>query len=292
MEVGSSSHPSEETPTDEAIRRSRGKAEPVVLFVVLALILSWIPALIFVSRCGCKPIPVSEIHRSWVFWAVSAGPLLATGLARLISRDRSPLGVRPSVPPAWTALSIILPILWTSAIVTLAVLTRLADWPYPEETILHAFGSAMVAGLGIGLPLGLIQEIGWRGLLLPGLLDRGRIGASLLVGVIWAASSAPLVLLTGSYGGASLPLALAAHLLHVFLLSLLMTWIYLGSGRSLTACVLAHAMLWTFAGAMTQPGRLDGMPILAGARGILGSMFLVLWAWWLYLRGSFGTARE
>ncbi len=142
-----------------------------------------------------------------------------------------------------------------------------------------------------GLVLALLQESGWRGFLLPRLLRFGRIEASLVTGLVWAVSFSPILLMTDLYSSAPEGVRYSTFCVHLLVLSLILTWIYVGSGRSLWVAVLSHAMLWSFAGRITQPDLLDGMPILVGAHGLLGSMALVVWTWWLYVRGAFRTLR-
>lgn len=82
------------------------------------------------------------------------------------------------------------------------------------------------------------EEIGWRGFALPTLLSHGwrPLTASLILGVPWALLHLPLVL----PGMLSEGTPMLAQFLTLLSLSILMTWIYLASGRSLTAAVLLH----------------------------------------------------
>jgi membrane protease YdiL (CAAX protease family) len=92
--------------------------------------------------------------------------------------------------------------------------------------------------LVIGGPLG--EELGWRGYLLPEMLARGGpFRASLLVALAWFVWHVPLFWLEGAaQKGGSLILfgvSVAAS-------SVLFTWIYVGSGKSLLAALLVHTM--------------------------------------------------
>lgn len=82
-------------------------------------------------------------------------------------------------------------------------------------------------------PLG--EELGWRGLLLPELLKRlSPLQAGLIVGVIWYLWHIPLYLADGK---AMHP---AGYFINVVSLSIIFTWFYLKSGRSVFLAILLH----------------------------------------------------
>jgi uncharacterized protein len=111
------------------------------------------------------------------------------------------------------------------------ILARAADWP------------AFLAFLGFVLLIGpLPEEIGWRGFLLDRLMTRlGALAASLALALIWWSWHLPLPLLPGYYDAFTRTppgaLALLAALLPT---SILYTWLFLNTGRSLLAMVLFH----------------------------------------------------
>jgi membrane protease YdiL (CAAX protease family) len=83
-------------------------------------------------------------------------------------------------------------------------------------------------------PLG--EELGWRGLLLPELLrSLSPLKAGLLVGVIWYLWHIPLYLADGK------DLHPVGYFVNVVALSVIFTWFYLRSGRSLFITILFHA---------------------------------------------------
>jgi len=96
----------------------------------------------------------------------------------------------------------------------------------------------------IGGPLG--EEFGWRGLALPSLEARfSPLWASLILGVIWAVWHLPLFFISGS-AQSSLPFGLYALL--TIPLTILITWVYHGSGNSLLLVMLFHAAVNTWSG--------------------------------------------
>jgi len=272
------------------VRGCRGPAQPsgggtsVVLFMVLAILLSWAPRLLLPGREGAGGPGASG---SDLLLTGAPGPLLAAVIVRLARRDGRGWGLGWRAPARWVGGALVLPAGWMAAVIAVGTETGLSQWPGPAASLPSVLVRSVRNLLLLGLPLGLFQELAWRGFLLPRLAAHGKMAASLAVGGVWWACACPLVIGTGFYGNTSPSLALPALLLHLLPLSLLMTWAWSGSGRSLVVCVILHALFWTFAGDVMQPAHLTGMPILVGPRGILSSMFLVLGVWWLYLRGAF-----
>ncbi len=88
-------------------------------------------------------------------------------------------------------------------------------------------------------PLG--EEPGWRGFALPRLLaGRSALGASLILGAIWAVWHLPAFALGGTpQAGHSLPAFVASALA----LSVLATWLAQASGGGVLLCVLLHLMV-------------------------------------------------
>ncbi len=269
-----------------------GGLRGVFLFLILVVVISWGAALPWVFGKARVLLSFQAMNASPFFWVWAAAPALASGITAVLVRDAPPWRFRWKIPPRWVLLSILLPAIWTAAILLLGAETRLSEWPVRGIRTSPAIRSVLVDTAKAGLVLALLQETGWRGYLLPRLLRYGRMEASLVTGAVWALCSAPILLMSPLHGAAPEGVRYAALAIQIVLLSFILTWIYCGSGRSLAVCVLAHAFLWTAAGRATRPELLDGMPILVAARGILGSMFLVIWIWWLYVRGAFQRPTE
>jgi membrane protease YdiL (CAAX protease family) len=82
------------------------------------------------------------------------------------------------------------------------------------------------------------EEIGWRGFALPNLLAHGYhpLAATIILGIPWALLHLPLVL----PGMLSAGTPMVAQFLIMIALSILISWVYLGGRRSLSAAVLLH----------------------------------------------------
>lgn len=104
------------------------------------------------------------------------------------------------------------------------------------------FNGVVTAVLGAG-PLG--EEGGWRGYLLPRLLDRlGEVPASLMLGVIWSAWHLPIMAILPDWrDGHSFVFYLPAYTATLMGLSLLMTQIWLLTRRSTLAAVWMHGVI-------------------------------------------------
>jgi membrane protease YdiL (CAAX protease family) len=100
-------------------------------------------------------------------------------------------------------------------------------WLYPPENAQHA--SAMIL-----MPL--IEEPGWRGFALPRLQPRyGKLGASLLLGVLWALWHTMMFILQGAT-----PLIFIVSIANIIAGSVVFSWIYNRTRGSLLLAVLAH----------------------------------------------------
>jgi uncharacterized protein len=142
----------------------------------------------------------------------------------------------------------------------------------------------MLAAVALSTPFQVGEELGWRGYALPGLAGHlGMAGASVVVGVIWAAWHLPLFYLAGAdMVGQPFPF----FLLSVTALSVAMAWLYVGTGGSLLLVMVMHAAVNNTTGivpaslpAPGSPWTLAASPIAwltAGILMALAGLFLVL----------------
>ncbi len=104
------------------------------------------------------------------------------------------------------------------------------------------FNGFMNVILGAG-PLG--EEGGWRGYLLPRLLEtRGETGASIIIGVIWALWHLPIMAMFADWrGGVALAVYLPLYMSGVIGLSFVMSRVWLIAGGSLIPCIWFHGLI-------------------------------------------------
>jgi membrane protease YdiL (CAAX protease family) len=100
--------------------------------------------------------------------------------------------------------------------------------------------AAAITGAG---PLG--EEGGWRGHLLPRLLERGsEARASLVIGVVWALWHLPIMAMFAEWrGGVSFAAYLPLYTLGVTGLSFVMTRVWRIGGGSLIPCIWLHGVV-------------------------------------------------
>ncbi len=139
----------------------------------------------------------------------------------------------------------------------------------------------------LGGPLG--EEFGWRGFALPRLLERrSALGASLILGVVWASWHLPLYWLPGSAqfrnvhetGVDNYAFWLADFFISTTLLSVLYTWIYNSARQSMLLPLLFHAALNTWNGwlAPVQDAALNRTFEVATDVVLLCIVLVVVWS--------------
>lgn len=159
--------------------------------------------------------------------AVTDGP---QAVRELLSRL-----VRWRVGPRWFAVALFLP----GAVVGVALLIDAIVFDIPTSRpsleLLPLFLGSIVANMIIG---GGLEEIGWRGFVLPRLqASHSALTSSLLVGVVWVGWHAPLFVVPGVIQTDLGPLP---FLLQGLALAVLFTWLYNSTNGSLLLVVVFH----------------------------------------------------
>jgi membrane protease YdiL (CAAX protease family) len=138
--------------------------------------------------------------------------------------------------------------------------------PFGARWLIVAVNFILV--LLIGGPLG--EEFGWRGFALPTLEERyNPLWASLILGIIWTVWHLPLFFISDS-AQHSLPFWL--YTLLTIPLTILITWVYHGSGDSLLLVMLFHAAVNTWSGPLMIS------PDAAGSTTPLVLVMIFTWA--------------
>ena len=208
------------------VRRS-----PLVSFLVLAFALSWGLGAILNGNGLLAPnasfilgVPIAALF----VIALSEGRAGLKDLGRRIICWR--------VAPRWYAVVFILPVVVIVAVLALLPLFGGSplDWTKQPPLTSVVFMLALFMVFPFATPIA--EEIGWRGLALPRLLEgRSALTASLMLGVIWAVWHLPVVL-SAPLVRVPLPFMLA-----VIPLSVLTTWIFVNTKGSLFVAILLHA---------------------------------------------------
>jgi membrane protease YdiL (CAAX protease family) len=220
------------------------KQHPIAAFLILTLAWSWsIWSLLFlvIEPGGLldNPPPIAFLFVIVGGLGPSLSGLVVTrlvyghaGMQELKKRLR-----HRHVGRWWLALLII------PAVTALTPLLRvIAGYPVDGRAMLAVIGP----GLGLGLIAGLMEEIGWRGFLLPHLLQRHKpFTATLLTGLIWGGlwhGYADYFGL-GDKGFAFWPLMLLLGPVLLTAWSLILTWVYEKTKASLLLSILMHASI-------------------------------------------------
>ncbi|MCA3219194.1 MAG: CPBP family intramembrane metalloprotease [Burkholderiales bacterium] len=127
--------------------------------------------------------------------------------------------------------------------------------PTPTLGVAGLFLAISIAGILPGLvggPLG--EELGWRGVLLPVLMERlTPLAAAIVLAPIWAAWHGPAFLMSEWRSGTPLSVFVPIYLVSVFGLSMLLTAVRIKSPNSLVPSILGHSAHNTAQGALAAP---------------------------------------
>ena len=162
------------------------------------------------------------------------------------ARARADLGRRARrwrVPARWYVVAL--------AGIPAACFVAVAVLPAGAATFAGASLATIVVTFVVYLVVGffsgpLFEEPGWRGFALPRLEGAyGPLRGTLLLGVLWGAWHLPqfLVPAWAAENGGSDPLTIAEFLLLVIALSVLLTWVYNGTGGSVWLAMVTHASI-------------------------------------------------
>lgn len=216
------------------------------VFVLLAYGISWLiwsPAVLATYGLIASPL-APELLAALVLLVGAFGPLLAAVI--LTGRQAGRAGVRRLLARGWQWRTIgwpqwlvILgvPLAASAAARALDVATGGTPPPFALASPLLLLPTFLFILL-LGGPIQ--EEYGWRGYLLPRLQARwGAIGASVVLGVIWALWHLPLWFMEGA-GMAGTPLPI--YLLYTLGETFLITWLFNRSEGSVLAAILMHTM--------------------------------------------------
>jgi membrane protease YdiL (CAAX protease family) len=208
---------------------------PVAAFFLLTFGWTWGCDLLLYAAVGPSPsitIPPTTAPRTW-------GPLVATALVlgargesvRGFLRDVITLPSRRWVLP----VAFLVPVAFAEYHTLLAVLTG-----RPVEGLAYPAWAYPASFLFVFLFAGALEEFGWRAFAQPELQTRYPAAVVALgIGTAWATWHLPLFLLfdIGAYDPATLP----AYYLALMFDSVILAWLFDGSGGSVLAPMTFHA---------------------------------------------------
>ena len=238
--------------------RSSLRRQDIVVFMLVALILTWV---VWVPRA--MGIQVGLLGLLWTWMPAVAALICAAVLyGRAGVRDLGHRLLLWRVRWWWYPVVLLGPLVFAMAIAGIAVVIG-EPWDEARPPALTLSIPALALTLLVlALTDGLGEELGWRGYLLPRLLVRHRaVAASLILGLYWWLWHLPLVWTEGSAIEGQ-PLWLL--LLDLMAKSLIFTYVFLGTQGSVLIAILLHASTNLFA--VSPPVGPDGdlvVPLLA-----------------------------
>jgi uncharacterized protein len=199
------------------------------------MLLSWVPWLVLLASTG-DPFAGPGSMLLWI--AGGYGPPAAAFVVVALDEGRSGVSRLVGDLARWRLgrwyLVLLLPL--PVVIVAVGATVVAGDAALDVAGLTHwMLVPAMLLG---GALLGGLEEVGWRGYLLPTLQHRtSALTASVTIGLVWALWHAPLFLLTSTSQASFSPLWFT---LHAVALSVVLTWAYNATGGSLLLAVLLH----------------------------------------------------
>jgi len=245
------------------------RKHPVASFLCLTYVITWAIAFpMIATRQGWFGFAVSYRWHYATAYAPLIAAIVVTGLTgsgkNLLSRL-----TRWRVGWKWFSVAALSPLV----VFFIAVLSvKITSKTWPEWHKLGLVNYLPYIGLGT-LPFwilnsGLGEEAGWRGFLLPEIQKAHRpITAGLIVGIFWIVWHVPFFFYLDTYMAIS-PYVIPGFALGVVSGSIILTWLYNGSGGSALMAVLWHGV-WNFVSATK---------IASGSIAAVSSMLVLVWS--------------
>jgi hypothetical protein len=257
----------------------------VTIFSLLAYGLSWavsipivMPQLRHVFSTGTAP-DVTQGPSLDAFTLTMFGPMIAALVMRLfVSKD----GLKGTLG-AWRSWKYYLaavgsPALFGAVLILFNHMTGLGRyvWPASQPPLWLVYPLSILLNAVLKGALGLSEEYGWRGYLLPRLLPLGENKGTIVLGLIWAFWHLPFVLSGLNYPGQHPLLSVLVFTGVVVILSFPFTWLYTASRGSAFIVGVFHVTLNVvadhFTGTQFIPG---GNPLLVYGLGLISGIFLL-----------------
>jgi membrane protease YdiL (CAAX protease family) len=242
----------------------------------------------------------TSLPLNFSIWPLMFAPGLASIITRLVRREGFAdisFRLRGNRMGSAYLLAFALPLVVGSIAYGLAYLTGLAKFappafPFAMGSPLAQFGVilvfAAIAGILLGIPTSTGEEVGWRGYLLPRLIQARVARPILLTSLIWGAWHLPVVFAGALLVGPSHWLSAATVMVEVLPIGAILAWVRLRTG-SIWSAIMLHT-LWNalINGGFTFATQNPTANIWIGENGILVIVTLIVAA--LLLRRSWKPA--
>ncbi len=146
--------------------------------------------------------------------------------------------------------------------------------PLAQLAVYLAF--TLTIGLLLTFPTAGVEEIGWRGYLLPRPSQAGVPQLILISALVWGAWHIPIVVAGAYLAGSSLPITIVMLMITATAFGCILAWLRLGT-ESIWPCVLAHVVSNTIINGTLMPAAQGPQARLwAGETGLLVVAALLL----------------
>lgn len=202
----------------------------IVLYLVLAYVISWsIWPLVLLNPESSPLVPFGPGLAAVLVAAVAGGRAGLLGLLRQLGKWR--------VNPMWYGVALGVPLAVPAAAFGVAVFAGASVPSWEPSDVLQVAGSLAATMVIVGI----FEELGWRGFLLPRLQRRrSALAAALIVGSVWLPWHLP-ELVSDPDQRPLVPFAI-----YVVAQAVLLAWLYNSTQASLPVVILFHAAFNSF----------------------------------------------
>ena len=202
------------------------------------------------------------------------GPMLAAMFMRAwISKEGFKGSLGLTRPAKFYLIAFFAPLLFVLFLIMFNQLTGIGRFEWTYSLPLHLTFLISIGLVFLFIPLGIGEEYGWRGYLLPRVLPLGEVKGTIVLGIIWALWHLPVLTLRPGPLWFSIPL----FTLTVTLLAFPFTWLFRAAGASVLVVSLFHTSfdVWgdNFTSAIAYPGQNQ---LLVNAGGLVSMAIMAV----------------
>jgi membrane protease YdiL (CAAX protease family) len=209
------------------------------------------------------------------FFAGAFGPLVSAGILTWVTGDSLREWARQAlewrVRPRWYVAALGLPLVFTTLPLTVAFAAL--GTPIEPSLLLGRLPTVVIGMVFVFFLGGGQEELGWRGFALPRLQQSySALGASLIIGVVWAIWHLPLFFT--AWGDSQLPFPV--YSIALVALSVLFTWLYNNTRGSVLLTMMMHASFNSANGLVPLPPEAVTPPLpLSVILPYVGAMWVI-----------------
>lgn len=254
---------------DHSSKRGLIHTNPVGAYFLVAYAFSWLLGGVLIA--GYHGLVMAP---TWLHYVSAFGPIVAAVVVTAALDGRAGLTelwrrvIRADVGLRWWLVALGTP-LALGVVAALVYTFEQGELPdvalFGEVDYLGNIGVLAALGLWIAT-YGFGEEIGWRGFALHRLQSGGWIRAAIIIGVLWGAWHLPYFFYKDNFIALGMG-GFVGYLISIVMGSILLAWIYRGSGNSILMVALWHG---TF-------DFVSASPVAAGSANAVISIVVITW---------------